>query len=112
MQARCWPPRVRASCGRTASVGGGSWNNNRNNARAAYRNNNNPNNRKIDHAILTNMLARVIREDDVMSLAETIVASGEGVLDDEYLMVWFRGDDLLAACRPRGLPIGNLTSQF
>jgi RNA-directed DNA polymerase len=27
-------------------------------------------------------------------------------------MVWFDGDDLLAACRPRGLPIGNLTSQF
>ena len=27
-------------------------------------------------------------------------------------MVWFPGDDLLAACRPRGLPIGNLTSQF
>jgi hypothetical protein len=24
----------------------------------------------------------------------------------------FPGDDLLAACRPRGLPIGNLTSQF
>ena len=27
-------------------------------------------------------------------------------------MVWFPGDDLLAANRPRGLPIGNLTSQF
>ncbi len=27
-------------------------------------------------------------------------------------MVWFPGDDLLAACRPRGLPVGNLTSQF
>ena len=27
-------------------------------------------------------------------------------------MVWFPGDDLLAAARPRGLPIGNLTSQF
>ena len=27
-------------------------------------------------------------------------------------MVWFPGDDLLAATRPRGLPIGNLTSQF
>jgi RNA-directed DNA polymerase len=26
--------------------------------------------------------------------------------------VYFPGDDLLAACRPRGLPIGNLTSQF
>jgi RNA-directed DNA polymerase len=27
-------------------------------------------------------------------------------------MQWFPGDDLLAAVRPRGLPIGNLTSQF
>ncbi len=27
-------------------------------------------------------------------------------------MVWFPGDDLLSALRPRGLPIGNLTSQF
>ena len=27
-------------------------------------------------------------------------------------MVYFPGDDLLAAARPRGLPIGNLTSQF
>jgi hypothetical protein len=27
-------------------------------------------------------------------------------------MVWFPGDDLFAACRPRGLPIGNLTSRF
>jgi len=26
-------------------------------------------------------------------------------------MVYFPGDDLLAAARPRGLPIGNLTSQ-
>jgi hypothetical protein len=27
-------------------------------------------------------------------------------------MVWFPGDDLFAINRPRGLPIGNLTSQF
>ena len=27
-------------------------------------------------------------------------------------MVYFSGDDLLAPLRPRGLPIGNLTSQF
>ncbi len=27
-------------------------------------------------------------------------------------MQWFPGDDLTAALRPRGLPIGNLTSQF
>ena len=27
-------------------------------------------------------------------------------------MVWCPGDDLLASCQPRGLRIGNLTSQF
>jgi hypothetical protein len=45
-------------------------------------------------------------------LVRTIIASGQGVLDDEYEMKWFPGDDLLAACRPRGLPIGNLSSQL
>ena len=47
-----------------------------------------------------------------MALVDAVLASGAGVLEDEYEMVWFPGDDLLAACRPRGLPIGNLTSQF
>jgi retron-type reverse transcriptase len=66
----------------------------------------------IDHAFLREALAPRIPEHDVMSLASTIIASGHGVFDGEYRMVWFPGDDLLAACRPRGLPIGNLTSQF
>jgi hypothetical protein len=34
------------------------------------------------------------------------------VLAEEYQAVYFPGDDLLAAARPRGLPIGNLTSQW
>lgn len=42
----------------------------------------------------------------------TILASGAGVLSEVYTMRWFPGDDLFAALRPRGLPIGNLTSQF
>jgi hypothetical protein len=54
----------------------------------------------------------VIRDDDVMWLVETIIASGTGVLEDERDMAWFPGDDLWAAHRQRGLPIGNLTSQF
>ena len=66
----------------------------------------------IDHQILRATLARVVPEGDLMALIDRIIASGAGVLDDEYATVYFPGDDLLAACRPRGLPIGNLTSQF
>jgi RNA-directed DNA polymerase len=66
----------------------------------------------LDHVILHDILARVIRDDDVLWLVDTILDSGAGVLDGEYVMVWFPGDDLLSVLRPRGLPIGNLTSQF
>ncbi len=65
----------------------------------------------IDHAILRNLLARRIADQQTMGLIDRILDSGAGVLDDEYEMCWFPGDDLFAACRPRGLPIGNLTSQ-
>jgi RNA-directed DNA polymerase len=66
----------------------------------------------IDHALLQRTLARTIRDRDVMWLVERILESGVGVLSEEYEMVWFPGDNLFAANRPRGLPIGNLTSQF
>jgi retron-type reverse transcriptase len=66
----------------------------------------------LDHAILRDILACKIAEPDVLWLVDQILASGEGVLAEEYEMQWFPGDDLLAAARPRGLPIGNLTSQF
>lgn len=66
----------------------------------------------IDHAILLDILRRRIPEPDILGLAETVIAGGAGVLDDEYRYVRFADDDLLAICRPRGLPIGNLTSQF
>ena len=41
-----------------------------------------------------------------------ILAGGEGAPDNDAVPLFFADDDLLAACRPRGLPIGNLTSQF
>ncbi len=66
----------------------------------------------LDHAILRHELARVITDDKVMWLIDQILASGIGVLADEYPMHYFAGDDLFAINRPRGLPIGNLTSQF
>ncbi len=66
----------------------------------------------IDHAVLKEILAGKIHDADVMWLVDGVLESGIGILSDEYEMAWFPGDDLLAAVRPRGLPIGNLTSQF
>lgn len=66
----------------------------------------------LDHDLLRAKLERFIADPDVRWLADTLLASGAGVLAEEYTQVYFPGDDLLAACRPRGLPIGNLTSQF
>ncbi len=66
----------------------------------------------IDHRLLRATLARPITDESALRLCDKIIASGVGVLSEEYAMVWFPGDDLFAFERPRGLPIGNLTSQF
>ena len=66
----------------------------------------------IDHARLREILWRKLTDPAVRWLIDQILASGAAVLRHEYDMVWFAGDDLLAVHRPRGLPIGNLTSQF
>lgn len=66
----------------------------------------------LDHAVLKEELFRVLGDERVRWLIEVILRSGEGVLTDEYEMVYFPGDSLLDTLRPRGLPIGNLTSQF
>jgi RNA-directed DNA polymerase len=66
----------------------------------------------IDHALLHDAIHRVIVEPDLLWLCRAILDSGRGVLSEEYGMVYFAGDDLFAVDRPRGLPIGNLTSQF
>jgi retron-type reverse transcriptase len=66
----------------------------------------------IDYAILRARLARHVTDEDILWLIDQILESGIGVLDEEYSMVWFPGDDLMVVFRPRGLPIGNLTSQF
>jgi RNA-directed DNA polymerase len=65
----------------------------------------------IDHALLRQQLARKIGDAQTLWLIDQIINSGAGVLRHEYEMRWFPGDDLTAAWRPRGLPIGNLTSQ-
>ncbi len=66
----------------------------------------------VDHRILQGLLAQHIADQRILTLCTRILQSGAGILRDEYEMVFFPGDDLLAAVRPRGLPIGNLTSQF
>ena len=72
----------------------------------------------LDHAVLRDTLTPTLSRHagadaaDVLWLIDQILASGEGVLADEYTPVWFSGDNLFAINRPRGLPIGNLTSQF
>jgi RNA-directed DNA polymerase len=66
----------------------------------------------IDHQILKNILTKTIACQPTLTLCDQIIDSGVGVLSEEYDMRYFQGDDLLMIERPRGLPIGNLTSQF
>ncbi|MCP4042724.1 MAG: RNA-dependent DNA polymerase [Gammaproteobacteria bacterium] len=66
----------------------------------------------IDYEILYHLLDRFIADSRVMRLIRLIIDSGQGIHDAAYRMQWFPGDDLLSICRPRGLPIGNQTSQF
>ncbi|MEZ4768465.1 MAG: RNA-directed DNA polymerase [Caldilineales bacterium] len=66
----------------------------------------------VDHQILRAVIARKIVDPKALWLADRILAGGQGVLDEIYQPVMFPGDDLFAMQRPRGLPIGNLTSQF
>lgn len=66
----------------------------------------------IDHQILRGLLAKKIVDRETLWLAEQLLDSGAGVQADERPPLYFPGDDLFAALRPTGLPIGNLTSQF
>ena len=64
----------------------------------------------IDHIILKELLRRKIKCSDTLWLIDTIIGNSneqEGIIDH------FPGDELLTPLtRRRGLPIGNLTSQF
>ena len=66
----------------------------------------------IDHQIMRRLLSRRIADRQVLWLIDQILDSGAGIQADESPRTLFPGDDLLALTRPRGLPIGNLTSQF
>ncbi|MHC4924459.1 MAG: RNA-directed DNA polymerase, partial [Planctomycetota bacterium] len=57
-------------------------------------------------------IQRVVRCRRTLDLLSTILHSGKDVLRGEFPGTLLPGDDLTALNRPRGLPIGNLTSQF
>ncbi|MCP4416686.1 MAG: RNA-dependent DNA polymerase [Chloroflexi bacterium] len=66
----------------------------------------------IDYQILRGLLQHRLADGRVMWLVDVILANGTGVQAAETPHHLFPGDDLLVLTRPRGLPIGNLTSQF
>jgi retron-type reverse transcriptase len=67
----------------------------------------------VDHEVMKAVLFRKIADTEVQWLIGLVLDSGRGVLDGERPPAWFEGDELLTpALRPKGLPIGNLTSQF
>ena len=64
----------------------------------------------IDHTILKQLIRRKIKCPDTLWLIDTVIDNSN---EQETVIDYFPGDDLLTPvnCR-RGLPIGNLTSQF
>lgn len=66
----------------------------------------------IDHELLRGLLARHLGDRRVLALIDRILAGGANLPANEAPPVYLPGDDLWAALRPKGLPIGNLTSQF
>ena len=66
----------------------------------------------IDHVLLKRTLARKIEDMDVLWLIDQIIDSGVGVHGAGLIPRAFPGDGPDDANRPRGLPIGNLSSQF
>lgn len=65
----------------------------------------------IDHMILRRLLSQKIKDIGVLWLIDLIISSGT-VKEDENPPSIFPNDDLIDLMRPKGLPIGNLTSQF
>lgn len=66
----------------------------------------------VDHEILTNKLERQIKDRALLRLVAQILNSGLNIPTMSQTPFWFPGDSLFAVLRSKGLPIGNLTSQF
>jgi retron-type reverse transcriptase len=64
----------------------------------------------IDHPVLKGLLARKVKDPDVLWLAGLVIDHSN---PQEEVQRWFPGDDLFVPGeRRRGLPLGNQTSQF
>jgi len=64
----------------------------------------------LDHEILKGLLARMVKDSAVLWLAGRIIDASNPL---EEVQAWFPGDNLFTPLeRRRGLPIGNLTSQW
>ena len=64
----------------------------------------------IDHEILKGLLARKLKDPDVLRLVNLVIDCSN---PQDPVLEWFAGDDLFTpAEHRRGLPIGNQTSQF
>ena len=64
----------------------------------------------IDHALLFDLLARKLKDQEVLWLIRTIIEASN---EQESVCRHFEGDDLFTPLtRRKGIPIGNLTSQF
>ncbi len=64
----------------------------------------------IDHEILKQCVRRVIEDQAMLRVLDLII---DGSNPQEPVQEWYEGDDLFEPIRrARGLPIGNLTSQF
>ena len=64
----------------------------------------------IDHEILKEKIRRKIKCKDTLWLVDLIIDHSN---EQEEHLVWFKGDNILTPYeRKKGLPIGNLTSQF
>ncbi len=66
---------------------------------------------RMDHQVLYRQFTRVIADRQTLRLSKLILDSGADIHKDVE-PAYFAGDDSIASMRPRGLPIGNLTSQF
>jgi retron-type reverse transcriptase len=67
----------------------------------------------IDHTILKARLRQHIKCPRTLWLIDTLIDSGSDLPSSQSDEIhYFPGDGLLRPLRPKGLPIGNLTSQF